>query len=291
MYVANKPREEFIEVNGLRIHVQEWGDDRTRHALVMLHGYAETAAVWEEVALDLSREFRVIAVDQRGHGLSDRPEDHDYSRTSQVADIEGVVEQLGLRTVTLIGHGMGGANAVAYAADHPDVVTALIVIEAAPEVLRSGIETMRRVLATGSTFTTLDDVVDVFKQHYPYATMEQLDRRAKATVTVNEDGAYTWAFDPIFLDPTARPPETDPGQRRPVSLWDAVERIQCPVMIVRGSETDVLTPEAIQRFARRIFGARVSLIEEAGHAVPTDQPAALSQHIREFLQSLSAAPL
>ena len=52
----------------------------------------------------------------------------------------------------------------------------------------------------------------------------------------------------------------------------------------------MLTPEAIQRLHRRIPGSRVSLIEEAGHAVPTDQPGALSQHIREFLQSLSRSP-
>ena len=75
-----------------------------------------------------------------------------------------------------------------------------------------------------------------------------------------------------------------------VNLWDCVERVQCPVMIVRGSETDMLTPEAIQRLHRRIPGSRVSLIEEAGHAVPSDQPAALGQHIREFLQSLSTGP-
>ena len=74
------------------------------------------------------------------------------------------------------------------------------------------------------------------------------------------------------------------------NLWECVERVQCPVMIVRGAETDMLTPEAIQRLHRRIPGSRVSLIEEAGHAVPTDQPAALSQHIREFLQSLSRSP-
>ena len=62
-------------------------------------------------------------------------------------------------------------------------------------------------------------------------------------------------------------------------------------MIVTGSETDMITPEAVQRLHRRILGSRRSLIEEAGHSVPTDQPSALSQHIREFLQSLSISPL
>lgn len=291
MSISNRSQDQTIEANGLNLHVHEWGDSRTKHALVLLHDYAETTAAWEDVAVDLSREYRIIAVDQRGHGRSDRATDHDYSRASQVEDLSAVIEALGLRTVTLVGHGMGGANAICYAADHPDVVSALIIIEAAPEVLRSGIETLRRVLASGDEFTTLDEVSDVFRRYYPYATTEQLDRRARSAVTVKADGSYTWAFDPIFRDATARPPEADPGQRRLANLWDCVEHVQCPVMIVSGSETDMVTPEAIQRLHRRILGSRRSLIEEAGHAVPTDQPAALAQHIREFLQSLSTSPI
>ena len=291
MPVANRSQDAAIEANGLRFHYQEWGDSRTKHALVLLHGFGETAATWDEIGLDLSREYRVIALDQRGHGASDRASDHDYSRSTQVEDLEAIVEALGLRTVTLVGHGMGGANAICYAAEHPDIVSALIVIEAAPEVLRDGIETLRRVVAAGEEFDTLDDVSDVLRRYYPYATTEQLDRRARSIVAPTADGTYAWAFDPIFRDATARPPDPDPGQRRLSNLWDCVERVQCPVMIVRGSETDMVTPEAIQRLHRRIVGSRVSLIEEAGHAVPTDQPAALSQHIREFLQSLSSGPL
>lgn len=288
--MVNRAQEQNVEANGLTLHYREWGETRTKHAVLMLHGYAETSSAWEETAAEMAREYRVIALDQRGHGKSDRAPDHDYSRSSQVEDLEALVEVLGLRTVTLVGHGMGGANAICFAAEHPDLVTALIAIEAAPELLRSGVETMRRVLANSDGFMTLDDVIDTYQQYYPYATHEQLSRRARSSVRVTDDGSYEWAFDPVFLDATNRPPEPDPGQRRLSNLWECVERVQCPVMIVRGQETDMLTPEAIQRLHRRIPGSRVSLIEEAGHAVPTDQPSALSQHIREFLQSLSAGP-
>ena len=288
--MANRAQAETIEVNGLSLNYQEWGDSRSTHALLLLHGFGETSSIWEEIAIELSREYRVLALDQRGHGGSERPRDHNYSRNSQVEDLEAFVEALGLRNVTIAGQAMGGANALCYAAEHPDVVTALIVIEAAPEVLRSGVETMRRLLASADSFDSLDDAVEIYEEFYPYATSEQLNRRVKATLARSEDLTYVWDFDPIFRDPTARPPDPDPGQRRMTNLWECVERVQCPVMIVRGAETDMLTPEAIQRLHRRIPGSRVSLIEEAGHAVPTDQPAALSQHIREFLQSLSRSP-
>ncbi|RLT39792.1 MAG: alpha/beta hydrolase [Chloroflexi bacterium] len=289
--VVNRSQDQVIEANGLNFHYREWGDVRTKHALVLLHDYAQTASAWDEVAADLSREYRVIALDQRGYGKTDRVPDHDYSRASQVADLEAIVELLGLRTVTLIGHGMGGANAICFAAEHPDMVTALIAIEVAPEVLRSGVETMRRVVATGDEFAAMSDLVEVFHRYYPYATTEQLERRARASLAPTDDGGFAWAFDAIFRDATARPPEADPGQRRLQNLWDSVEHVQCPVMIVTGSETDMITPEAVQRLHRRILGSRRSLIEEAGHSVPTDQPSALSQHIREFLQSLSISPL
>ena len=285
---STRPRDEFVEANGLRFHYREWGDTRTRHAVVLLHGYAETSEAWADTAQDLAREFRVIAIDQRGHGQSDRATDRDYTRATQMEDLEAIIESLGLRSVTLIGHSMGGANAICYAAEHPEMVTALVVIETAPEVLRSGIETIRRLLATGSSFTSLDEAIEAFREFFPYATTEQIERRVRASLTINDDGTYIWDFDPVLRDPTSRPPDPDPGQRRLSDLWDCADRVQCPTMIVRGAETDMLTPEAIQRLHRRVSGSRVSLIEDAGHSVPTDQPAALSLNIREFLQSIAS---
>ena len=285
---STRPRDEFVEANGLRFHYREWGDTRTRHAVILLHGYAETSEAWTDTAQDLAREFRVIAIDQRGHGQSDRATDRDYTRATQMEDLEAIIESLGLRSVTLIGHSMGGANAICYAAEHPEMVTALVVIETAPEVLRSGIETIRRLLASGSSFTSLDDAVESFREFFPYATTEQIERRVRASLKINDEGVYVWDFDPILRDPLSRPPDADPGQRRLSDLWDCADRLQCPTMIVRGQETDMLTPEAIQRLHRRVSGSRVSLIEDAGHSVPTDQPAALSLNIREFLQSIAS---
>lgn len=285
---SNRPRDEMIEINKLSFHIREWGDSKTKQAVILLHGYAETMAVWNDVAPDLAREFRVIAIDQRGHGETANAPDQDYSRNSQMEDLELVVEHLGLRMVTLIGHAMGGANAICYAAEHPEGVSALILVETAPEVLRSGIEQLRRLLATSDEFATLDEAIEGFREFLPYATNEQLERRVRASLVPSDAGAYVWAFDPVFRDPLARPPEPDTGQRRLADLWECADRVQCPTMIVRGAETDMLTPEAIQRIHRRIVGSRVSLIEDAGHSVPTDQPSSLALNIREFLQSLAS---
>lgn len=284
----SKPRDEFVEVNDLKLHYREWGDTRSRHALLMLHGYAATSEMWSDVATDLAREFRVIALDQRGYGQSDRAEDMDYTRSTQLEDLEAFVDAVGLRSLTLVGHSLGGALAICYAAEHPEVVTALVVVEAAPEVLRSGIEGLRRLLLTGESFESVDAAVDAFRQFQPYASTEQLERRVHSVLRIGEDGRLVWDFDEAFRDPQIRPPEPDPGQRRLSDLWDCADRVQCPTMIIRGQDTDMLTPEAIQRLHRRVAGSRVSLIEDAGHQVPTDQPASLALNVREFLQSIAA---
>ena len=282
MASPTKPRDEFVEVNSLKLHYREWGDIRSRRALLMLHGYAATAEMWSEVASELSREFRVIALDMRGYGQSDRADDMDYTRSAQLEDLEAFIDSLGLRSVTLVGHSMGGALAICYAAEHPEVVTALVAIEAVPEVLRSGIEGIRRLLMTGESFSSVDQAMEAFRALQPYAVNEQLERRVMSVLRADASGRLVWDFDEAFRDPQIRPPEPDPGQRR------LADRIQCPTMIIRGQDTDMLTPEAIQRLHRRIPGSRVSLIEDAGHQVPTDQPGALALNIREFLQSIAA---
>ena len=76
-------------------------------------------------------------------------------------------------------------------------------------------------------------------------------------------------------------------QKRAPDLWELLDRIQCPTMIIRGTYSDLITANTLQRMHRRIPGSRISLIEEAGHAVPTDQPGQLALNIREFLQNLS----
>lgn len=288
MASSNKARDEFAEVNGLRLHYREWGDARSRNVLLMLHGYAETAGVWDDVAQDLAREYRVISLDQRGHGQSAHAPDFDYTRATQVEDVEAFIEAMALKSLTIVGHAMGGANALCYASEHPDIVTALIVVEAAPEVLRGGVERLRRMVGSAEEFESLSDAVESMRPLFPYATTEQLERRARSALVEKPEGAWVWDFDPALRDASLRPPEPDPGQRRLADLWECADRVQCPVMIVRGSETDMLTPEAIQRLHRRIVGSRVSLIEEAGHPVPSDQPAHLALNIREFLQNLQA---
>ena len=280
------PKSEFIQVNRLQMHYQEWGESKDKHAVILLHGFASTSNCWNEVGEELSKDYRVIAVDQRGHGQSEYDPEHDYSRASQVDDLHELVEQMGLETITLVGHSMGGANAICYAADRPDVVSALVLVETASDMLRGGLENLKRLLKSSDEFESLTDAANALYEYQKYAAPDQIHRRALATFTETVDGKWTWNFDEAFRNPSVRPPDPDPGQRRLADLGESAEKVVCPVMIVRGGKTDMYTPESIQRLSRRMANARISLIEEVGHHVPTDDPGTLSLNIREFLQSL-----
>ena len=152
--------------------------------------------------------------------------------------------------------------------------------------MRGGLENLKRLLKSSEEFESLTDAANALYEYQKYAAPDQIHRRALATFTETVDGKWTWNFDEAFRNPSVRPPDPDPGQRRLADLGESAEKVVCPVMIVRGGKTDMYTPESIQRLSRRMANARISLIEEVGHHVPTDDPGTLSLNIREFLQSL-----
>lgn len=96
---------------------------------MLLHGLAGHAGEWEATARPLGRRHRVVAVDQRGHGRSERYPG-DVSRAAYVADVVAVIERLGMGAVALIGQSLGGHTAMLTAAACPELVDALILVEA-----------------------------------------------------------------------------------------------------------------------------------------------------------------
>ncbi|MEV1176404.1 alpha/beta hydrolase [Nonomuraea sp. NPDC049784] len=115
--------------DGIRLSCRDWGG--TGHPVVMLHGLAGHAGEWDKAARHLSPRYRVVAVDQRGHGASARyPQD--VSRAAYVADVIAVLDQLDLRQPVLVGQSLGGHTAMLTAAAYPERIRALVLIEAGP---------------------------------------------------------------------------------------------------------------------------------------------------------------
>jgi 3-oxoadipate enol-lactonase len=118
-----------ITVDGVRLACHVWGR-ADAPPLVLLHGLGGQASGWDAVAPELARSFRVLAVDLRGHGDSDRP--GDYSFELMRDDVLGVLDQLGLDRVNLLGHSMGGTVAYLIAQQEPGRIARLVLEDTPP---------------------------------------------------------------------------------------------------------------------------------------------------------------
>src|SRR3990172_1165512 len=110
MTTAVEPREHTIEARGLRFHYVEWGRADTP-AIVLLHGISAMCRIWDSLAQALQARYRLIALDQRGHGDTSWPAEPAYATDDYVADLEALIDLWALDRFGLIGLSMGGMNA------------------------------------------------------------------------------------------------------------------------------------------------------------------------------------
>ncbi len=118
-------RGQFVDLRGLRFHYRNWGG--SGQPLVLLHGLASNSRIWDLAAPLLARRFRVLALDQRGHGLSDKPDDYDFHAVT--GDLQAFIEALSLERPGLVGHSWGANVALQFAADRPDAVSWLALVD------------------------------------------------------------------------------------------------------------------------------------------------------------------
>ena len=120
------PKNQFLDLRGLRFHYRNWGG--SGQPLVLLHGLASNSLIWKLVAPLLARRFRVLALDQRGHGLSAKPDDG-YDFHAITGDLQAFIEALSLERPALVGHSWGANVALQFAAERPDAVSWLALVD------------------------------------------------------------------------------------------------------------------------------------------------------------------
>ena len=273
-----------VTVRGLKLHYQEWGDPKAP-AIVMLHGFGVSGHMFDEFAERLSNRFRLIALDQRGHGDSDWAEDGNYSREEFVEDLEAVRQALGIKTFVLVGHSMGGLNAVSYTAKYPERVRALVLVDVGPEAAKEGVDNIIR-FTRGPDELEFEEFVQLAHQFNPRRTIENIRERMRHRLKPMGNGKWTWKFDKRFRDPNS-------GIRVGSELsndetWQLFRSISVPTLLVRGAESDVLTQEVAERTAREMRRARLVVIRGAGHSVPGDNPDDFSAAVETFLEDVAS---
>ncbi|MCZ6866142.1 MAG: alpha/beta hydrolase [Chloroflexi bacterium] len=275
-----QPLDKEIVAGDLRFHYLDWGNE-DKQSILMLHGIAQQAHSWDFVSLALSDRYHVIAMDARGHGDSQWPEDGDYSLEAHQRDLDGFVKALGLKDFILIGHSMGGRNGYVFTSGRPEVVKALVIVDTGPDRVARSNRRIRR-------FITLPDELDTYEE-FAQRVMEYTGRPSwlvhgslQHTIRKLPNGKWTWKYDKAIRSPGFKP-QTWP----PEKLWRCLQNLKCPTLVVRGAKSDVFFPEALERMLGVIPNSSSVVVARAGHLVPGDNPRGFLEALEPFLKDLN----
>lgn len=274
-----KPQDKYLFVNGLRLHYLDWGQEG-KQAMLLLHGFTTLAHAWDMFAPAFGHRYHVLAMDQRGHGDSQWDDDASYTTEDHLVDISGFVDALELDKFVLVGHSMGGRNSIMYTACFPEKVARLILIDSRPDNDQKGSEALRQLLtAIPDEISSVDELAPELKRLYPYLSPQMCLHLAHHGLRQMEDGKFRPKYDLRMRAQSAR------AGYGVSDLWLFFELIPCPILIIRGTESPILSPEAARRMCRANTRARLVEIEGASHMVPQENPAAFEEAVRVFLES------
>lgn len=271
------PASTFVDL-GLRLHYLEWGE-RGNPPIVLLHGLTGNDHQFDSLAQQLAGWFHLFAIDLRGHGESQWDPEHGYRISAFVQDLNRFIDTLDLIGVSLIGTALGGDIALAYAGARPAVVDRLVINDTGPELNRAGEERMRHYIQESPTqFVDMDAAIEWWREHYPVLRDydgEIVREFVGYNVREQADGSVAWRFDEVLR-------RVDPAQWRDVDLFASARLVECPTLIVRGSESDILSSVVAARLRDAIKGAQLIEVPGVGHAPSLIEPEVLGA-LRRFL--------
>jgi pimeloyl-ACP methyl ester carboxylesterase len=263
-------RRESVEIGpAQQVSALVWGEGRPE--LVFLHGGAQNAHTWDTVALALRRPL--LAVDLPGHGRSGWRADRDYWPARNAEAVAAVIGRLAPDALAVIGMSLGGLTAIRLAARYPDLVRRLVVVDVTPGVTRAKSAPITEFVQGPETFGSFGELLERTVAYNPSRSVTSLRRGLLHNARPLPDDRWTWRYDRL------RPPG---GQLDFTGLWPDLAAVRAPVMLVRGSESGVVTEEDVQEFSTRQPGGRVETIAGAGHSVQGDRPVQLAQLIEAF---------
>ena len=277
-----RPADCFVKVGGLNLHYLDWGGDEAP-PVVMIHGLTGNAHAFDILAPHFVSRYRVISVDVRGRGDSDWAADGDYSNDAYVADLEGLRRALGIERFSLVGTSMGGRISLTYAGAYPERVERTILNDIGPEVdPKGGARIAGSSRDAVTTFATIEEVMAWHRENrVGFSAMSDAQQRVMAghAVKTLSAGGYTWKMDPAV--------RSDPRRPDPEMSWNLARRIPGPVLLVRGGDSDLLSPGIAQRMVSEMQSCRMVEVPGVGHAPTLMEPEAFGP-VMEFF-SLTGA--
>jgi len=269
-------QDQFVSVNGLRLHYLDWGT-AGKPPFVLLHGGSAYAHWWDFVAPAFATDFHVLVPDQRGHGESERADPPAYGTRHYVSDLRQFMDTLGLHKPVLMGHSMGGHNALIYATHYAQDLTALILVDTDATYPEAAVQFLRRLgEKPAKEYDSFVAALSRF-QLLPRETLlstEKLRSLASFAFTERPDGKWTAKLDRRTLF------------REPIDGRPLLPQITCPTLVVRAEHSPVLSHNKIERLVTGLPNGRWVEVKNTYHHVMLDNPDGLAVAVQEFLADL-----
>jgi pimeloyl-ACP methyl ester carboxylesterase len=262
----------FRTPGGPNIHVLDWGGQGP--PVVLLHGGSLTARTWDYVAIALRSDFRLAALDMRGHGASDWASD--YSIESFVTDLSAVLDGLGIERAHLVGMSFGGLVACEFALRHLDRTKSLAMVDVTSRPVFAATARMRSFMTDFRGAATVDEVVDMALAVSPKSDPERVHYRMRTLLKRADDGRLVWKSD------RRRPSDYAMILKHLAGFEARVPNMTAPFLLARGGESQIVSEDAAYDFTARFPDGRWINIKGAGHNVQEDNPRDLTDALRAF---------
>lgn len=270
---VSAPRAVWLDVaEGVRLRALDWGGDGA--PVLLLHGGALTAQTWDYVCVGLRSEFRLVALDMRGHGESSWSDDYSIGRLA--ADAAQAAAALGISRLHVCGMSLGGVAAAELALTTTSLVKSLAMVDVAPGVEFEATARMRGFINGMISAPSVEAVIDAAMRTSPSSDRERVAYRMISLLRQRGDGAWEWRRD------SRRMVDYPHILSHIRGLADRVGAFDVPFLMVRGGRSRSMPARAAAAFASRFRNGRFVEISDAGHNVQEDNPAGLIRELRSF---------
>ena len=284
------PHDEYTRYGGLQMHIRNWGGDGS--PVVLLHGLASTCRIWDLTAPILARDFSVIAVDQRGHGDSGKPEDG-YEFTSVGNDVAALLEGRGIERPVLVGHSWGADVALEVSVAQPDLLQGIVFVDGG-------------TIEPSARYDTLDDALvqmapPDFRRVTPAQFIERVKSGGQWATLIAEHGKpaeeIILANFATLEDDTLRAKLSCENHLSIIrALWEhhppqLYQKVPCPVLMMparqlanpAAAERAVSRAESVATAERLLPRSKTVWMEDSIHDVPVQRPKLVANTIREHI--------
>ncbi len=269
--------DKSFHTDRLLLHYLEWGEARAP-LIIALHGIGDDAHIWDPFARKAAEKgLRIIAPDQRGHGLSDWAHPPSYTCDDYVGDIDTLVRALRLTGFVLMGHSMGALHATRYAA---------LIRHAALGLIHADIEPcpppwnkkylLNQYNELPFFYESIEEYIVELRKNCAFATDKMLNEIALSALVQGEDGKFRTRYDREVLF------HFDGSY----NLMPCLKDIACPSLIIRGKESRVMSEAGARQMSEAIPRGSFAEVPDAAHPLHVDNPEGFQRAVFGFLRDI-----